>query len=76
MEIAGKLMDKGIDTTEIIDGSFYRKTYVQNQVLGRALLESVLFMDGRCIFSSVTKKEMEFYGVTNKDLDGLLTSCA
>ena len=32
MEIAGKLMDKGIDTTEIIDGSFYRKTYVQNQV--------------------------------------------
>ena len=72
MEIAGKLMDKGIDTTEIIDGSFYRKTYVQNQVLGRALLESVLFMDGRCIFSSVTKKEMEFYGVTNKDLDGII----
>ena len=62
MEIAGKLMDKGIDTTEIIDGSFYRKTYVQNQVLGRALLESVLFMDGRCIFSSVTKKEMESTG--------------
>ena len=25
MEIAGKLMDKGIDTTEIIDGSFYRE---------------------------------------------------
>ena len=29
-------------------------------------------MDGRCIFSSVTKKEMEFYGVTNKDLDGII----
>ena len=72
MEIAGKLMDKGIDCTEIIDGSFYRKTYVQNQILGRALLESILFMDGKCVFSAVKRKEMDFYGVTNKDLDGII----
>lgn len=72
MEIAGKLMDKGIDCTEIIDGSFYRKTYVQNQILGRALLESVLFMDGKCVFSAVRKKEMDFYGVTGQELDGII----
>ena len=47
MEIAGKLMEKGIDFGAIIDNSFYRKTYVQNQILGRALLESVTFM--RCV---------------------------
>lgn len=72
MEIAGKLMDRGIDCTEIIDGSFYRKTYVQNQILGRALLESILFMDGKCVFSAVKRKEMDFYGVESKDLDGII----
>lgn len=72
MEIAGKLMEKGIDFGSIIDNSFYRKTYVQNQILGRALLESITFMDGQCIFSAVRKKDMEFYGVDSKDLDGII----
>lgn len=72
MEIAGKLMEKGIDFGAIIDNSFYRKTYIQNQILGRALLESITFMDGKCIFSVVRKKDMEFYGVDSKDLDGII----
>lgn len=72
MEIAGKLMSTGIEFGTIIDGSFYRKTYVQNQILGRALLESVLFLHGKCIFSAVRRSEMEFYGVDSKDLDGII----
>lgn len=72
MRAAGFLMEKGIDFTSIIDDSFYTKTYIQNQVLGRALLESVSFMDGRCIFSVVRKQDMEFYGVESKDLDGII----
>ena len=38
MEIAADLMRKGIDGSEIIDRTYYEKTYVQNQILGRALL--------------------------------------
>ncbi len=72
MEIAGKLLGKGIDFSTIIADSFYRKTYVQNQILGRALLESILFCDGQCIFSVLRKKDMDFYGVTNKDMDGIV----
>lgn len=72
MEIAGFLMDKGIPFSEIIDNTFYKKTYVQNQVLGRALMESVLFFHGKCIFTRVTEKDMKFYGVTAKDLDGIV----
>ena len=60
MEIAGKMMQMGIDYSDIIDNSFYKKTYVQNQILGRALLESVLFYDKKCTFSSVTRDEMNF----------------
>ena len=72
MEIAGKLMGKGIDFGAIIDNSFYRKTYIQNQILGRALLESITFFDGRCIFSAIRQSEMEFYGVDGKDMDGII----
>lgn len=72
MEIAGEMMEKGIDYSSIIDNSFYAKTYIQNQILGRALLESVVFYDGKCIFSAVTQREMEFYGVTGKELGGIV----
>ena len=72
MEIAGKLMAKGIDFGSIIDNSFYKKTYVQNQILGRALLESITFLDGKCIFSALRQSEMEFYGVNGKDMDGII----
>lgn len=72
MEIAGEMMEKGIDYSDIIDNTFYKKTYVQNQILGRALLESVLFYDGKCIFTTVTTDEMEFYGVTGRELGGIV----
>ena len=72
MEIAGKLMAKGVDFGNIIDGSFYRKTYVQNQILGRALLESITFLDGQCIFSAIRQNVMELYGVSGKDMDGII----
>lgn len=72
MAIAGKLMEKGIPFTSIIDNTFYAKTYIQNQILGRALLESIMLYDGKCIFSVVSQKEMEFYDITYKDLDGIV----
>lgn len=72
MEIAGKLMSKGIDFTRIIDESFFRKTYHQSQILGRALMESVRFFHNQCIFTVVRKQDMTFYGVDHKDLDGIV----
>ena len=35
MRIAGELMKTGFNFSKIIDESFYQKTYVQNQVMGR-----------------------------------------
>ena len=72
MEAAAQLMRKGVDTAKITDRTYYEKTYVQNQILGRALLESVLFYDGKCIFTTVTMDEMEFYGVTGRELGGIV----
>lgn len=72
LEIAGKLLDKGVDFPQIIDGSFYRRTYGQNQLLGRAIMESALLLAGRCIYSVVTRQELMFYGVTSKAVDGII----
>ncbi len=72
MKLAGIMMEKGIDFARIIDESFYRKTYVQNQILGRALLESVTFLDGKCIFSVIRHKDMILYGVESSDMDGIV----
>lgn len=72
MEIAAKLMRKGIDCSKIINDTYYDKTYHQNQILGRALLESILVMEGRVIFSAVRLKDMDFYGVEPSDLDGIV----
>ena len=66
MEIAGKLMEKGFDFNELLDQTFFQKTYLQNQILGRALLESMLLMDGKCIISALRKKDLDFYGVDQR----------
>ncbi len=72
LEVASKLVSYGFNFATLIDETFYEKTYLQNQIMGRALLESILFMDGRCIVSSVDRKTMEFYGANPKDLDGIV----
>lgn len=72
MNIAGNLMEKGIEITDIIDEGFYARSYVQNQVLGKALMESILLFDGKCIVSKVSKREMEFFGITHNDLGGIV----
>ncbi|MEF9946368.1 MAG: bifunctional oligoribonuclease/PAP phosphatase NrnA [Lachnospiraceae bacterium] len=73
MEAAACLMRTGIRHSEIIDQTFYEKTYAQNQILGRALLESILLLDGQCIAAIVTRQEMNFFGLTPKDLEGIVS---
>lgn len=73
MRIAGKLMETGFDFSRIIDESFYQKTYLQTQIMGRVLAESIMLLDGRCIVGCVKKKDMDFYGVEGKDLDGIVS---
>lgn len=73
MEIAAELMRKGINGNEIIDKTYYEKTYVQNQILGRALLESMLILDKRCIVSVIRKRSMEFFQAKPSDLEGIVS---
>jgi len=70
--IAAELLEYGFDFPKLIDETFYEKTYVQSQILGRTLLENILLMDGQCAVGVVSKKTMDFYHVTSKDFEGIV----
>lgn len=72
LQIAAELVKTGFDFSQIIEETFFEKTYLQTQIMGRAVLESMCIMDGRCIVSVVSRRMMEFYRVTSKDLDGIV----
>ena len=71
MNIAADLIAKGIPFGEIIDGSFYRKTYVQNKIMGLALLNAVENADGTVIYAIISAEEQERMGTVHADLDGI-----
>ncbi len=72
LEKAAFLISFGFDFARIIEETFYQRTYLQSQIMGRALMESVRFLDGRGIVSVVNKKTMEFYGAESQDFDGIV----
>jgi len=72
MEIAGALLDKGVSSSKIIDGTFYEKTFLQNQILGHTLMESSLYLGGRVILSYISQKLIHFYKSRPTDYDGII----
>ncbi|MCL2254543.1 MAG: bifunctional oligoribonuclease/PAP phosphatase NrnA [Lachnospiraceae bacterium] len=72
LEVAGILLGYGFDYVKLINDTYYEKTYIQNQILARSLLESIIFMDGRCIVCCLSQKILEFYGIEPGDLEGIV----
>ncbi|MGN0427291.1 MAG: bifunctional oligoribonuclease/PAP phosphatase NrnA [Agathobacter sp.] len=72
MNIAGQLMEMGIDYPKIVDETFYTKTFNQNKILGQALLNSKLYLDGKVIASVISHQEMQDFNVLPKHLDGIV----
>lgn len=72
MTIAAKMMEKGIDISEILEETYYNKTFEQKQITARVMLDSSRIMDNKCIVGYVTNEMMEQYNVTVKDLDAIV----
>ena len=70
---AAKLLEKEIDAPKMIQETYYEKTFAQNQILGYALMNAKLHLEGKCISSVLSKSDMEQYGVNAKDLDGIVS---
>lgn len=72
MRIAGKLISIGVNTSKMMDEIFYQKTYKQNLLLGRCLLNSHLELDGKCIMCSVPLSLLDEYEAASSDLEGII----
>jgi phosphoesterase RecJ-like protein len=72
MDVAGQLIEKKIPFSELIDGVFYRKTLMQNQLLGRCLMDSKTMLDHQLIVSVVSKETMAAFGAVHSDLEGVI----
>ncbi len=72
MEVAGELLEKGVSPSYIIDETFYKKTFAQNKVLGRALDSARLWLDGQLIAGRVTAQDMRELGLESRHLDGIV----
>lgn len=72
LQAAAHLISFGFPFPRMIEETFYQKSYIQSQIMGRALMESIRFLDGRCIVSALDRKTMDFYNATPKDLDGIV----
>lgn len=72
LEIAAKLISYGFNFPRLIEETFYQRTYVQAQIMGRVLLESIRILDGQCAVGVVSRETMNFYHATPKDLDGIV----
>ena len=73
MRVAAELMEKGIPFTKIIDGTFFQKSYGQNRMLGKVLLESKRLFDGKVILGSARQSDMAEFQIEAKDMDGIVS---
>ncbi|WP_026507620.1 DHH family phosphoesterase [Butyrivibrio sp. MC2013] len=73
MEIGAKLIAYGFKFDELIDHVFYEKTYVQNKILGKALLDSWLVDEGRIVISVTDFGVLNEYNASSGDVEGIVS---
>ncbi len=73
LQIAAKMIGYGFDFSALIEQSFYQISYLQNKLLGKALSDSELLLDGRAIYSVITKETLNAYGAKTSDLSSVVS---
>lgn len=72
MEIAGRLMQTGIPFWNLIDHCVSERSYAQTRLMGQALADSRLLLDGCCILTVIGRRQMEELGARTEDVEGIV----
>ena len=72
MNVVGDLIDKGVDFAKIVNETYYTRTYKQTLITGYVLENCKLGLDGKVVYSIVTEKDMENFGVQPVDLSNVI----
>lgn len=69
---ASKLIQYDIDFANLIQQSFYEKSYKQTRIMAEAVLRSKQYLSDRCIVSYMTAEDMRLFDATSKDFEGII----
>ena len=72
MIAASKLIQYDIDFANLIQESFYEKSYKQTKIMGDAVLRSKMYLEGRCLLSYMTKEDMAELQAEPSDFNGVI----
>ena len=72
MLAAAKLIQYDIDFANLIQESFYEKSYKQTKIMGDAVLRSKMYLEGRCLLSYMTKEDMAELQAEPSDFNGVI----
>lgn len=72
MMLAGKLLTKGIQHTDIINRLFNTKSLSALKITGKAFENIMSYMGNRVIVSYITMEDMLYFGADKKDTEGIV----
>ena len=72
MEIATELLKKGAALSRIVNDTYYMKSFTQLKIMGFAMEKAYTVLDGRVIVCVIGSDDLERYGATAADLDGIV----
>lgn len=72
MLAAAKLMQYPIDFANLIQESFYEKSYKQTKLMAESILRSHMYLEGKCLISYVTLKDMAAFQANANDFTGTI----
>ncbi|MCL2572280.1 MAG: bifunctional oligoribonuclease/PAP phosphatase NrnA [Defluviitaleaceae bacterium] len=72
MEIAARLMDTGIDFSEIYRELLHKHSFAATKALGLTLGSSGIAMDGRIVYACVTREMLASVGANSSEMDNVV----
>lgn len=69
---ASKLIQYDIDFANLIQQSFYEKSFKQTKIMAEAVRRSTLHFDGRCHMTYLTLEDMRLFEANSNDLEGIV----
>ncbi len=69
---ASKLIQYDIDFANLIQESFYEKSYKQTLIMAEAVQRSQMYLDGKCLLSYMTLEDMSRFEAVSNDFTGII----
>ena len=69
---ASKLIQYNIDFANLIQESFYEKSYKQTKIMADAVLRSQMYLEGRCLLAYMTREDMQRLQANVSDFNGII----